>query len=107
MFVKVDSVEKGCPVIINMEHVSEIAPWAQGGCAIRFLDDGSGSIREIVVKNDFSEFEQFVLQTVTSETVSKKVKELKELQKKTGPKESVPLKQGDGDDLNDVPTFTG
>lgn len=103
-FVKVDSVEKGCPVIINLDHVVEIAPWAQGGCAIRFLADGSGTIREVVVKNDFKEFEQFVLQTVTSDTVSKKVKELKEIQKKIGPKESVPLKQGEGDE---IPSFTG
>lgn len=104
MMIKVESTEKGCPVIINLDHVVEIAPWAQGGCAIRFLSDGSGTVREIVVKNEFTEFEQFVLQTVTSETVSKKVQELKKLQKNLGPKEPVPLKEGENDE---VPAFTG
>lgn len=102
-FVKVNSVEKGCPVIINLDHVVEIAPWVQGGCAIRFVADGSGSVREIRVNNNFEEFNQFVLETVTSEHISKKVKELKKLQEKLGDVESVPLKNGS----DDVPSFTG
>lgn len=102
-FVKVDSVEKGCPVIINLDHVVEIAPWSQGGCAIRFVNDGSGSVREVVVKNDFKEFNQFVLETVTTEHISKKVKELKKMQENLGDKESIPLKSGS----DEVPTFGG
>jgi hypothetical protein len=103
-FVKVNSVEKGCPVIINLDHVVEIAPWAQGGCAVRFVSDGSGSVREIRVDNDFKEFQQFVLETVTADHISKKVKELKKMQEKLGDKETVPLKNGEGDE---IPSFTG
>jgi len=90
MFVQVNSVEKKCPVFINLDHVIEIAPWAAGGCAIRFISDGSGSVREIRVENDFAEFKQFVLETVTEDNISKKVKELKKIQKQKAPVEDIP-----------------
>ena len=41
LFVEVNSVEKGCPVIINLDHIVEIAPLASGGCAL-FMIDGAG-----------------------------------------------------------------
>lgn len=107
MLIKVKSREKLCEVIINLDHVIEIAPLRDGGCAIRLVYDGDitqkTGYRELHVDNKFTEFEQFVLQTVTVDTVSKKVQELKKQQEKIGPKESVPLKKGE-DDL-DIPTF--
>lgn len=109
MLIKVKSREKGCEVIINLDHVIEITPLRDGGSAIRFIYDGDVTsktgFREIFVDNKFTEFEQFVLQTVSAEDVSKKVAALKKQQEKMGPKESVALKQGDDD--FDVPTFGG
>jgi len=109
MLIKVKSREKACDVIINLDHVIEITPLRDGGSAIRFIYDGDVTsktgFREIFVDNKFTEFEQFVLQTVSVDSVSKKVQELKKQQEKIGPKESVPLKKGE-DDL-DIPTFGG
>jgi hypothetical protein len=76
LFIEVDSQEKQCPVIINLDLVSEIAPLAAGGCAI-FVPDGTGGSVSMKVKNDYSEFKQFVLQTVSSSDIAKQVKKLK------------------------------
>jgi|FreactTroBogLake_1042271.scaffolds.fasta_scaffold92746_2 hypothetical protein len=76
LFIEVDSQEKQCPVIINLDIVSEIAPLAAGGCAI-FMPDGTGGSVSMKVKNDYSEFKQFVLQTVSSSDIAKQVKKLK------------------------------
>ena len=79
-FIEVQSVEKGCPVIINLDHVIEVAPWKDGGCAI-FMPDGTGGSVSMKVKNEYSEFKQFVLQTVSSADVEKQVKKLKNIPK--------------------------
>lgn len=101
MLIQVKSREKQCEVIINLDHVMEIAPLAMGGSAIRMVYDGDVTsktgYREIHVDNDFKEFQQFVLQTVTTEVVSKKVEELKKLQK--GKKEPVDLKENNFDEI--------
>ena len=46
MFVEVTSVEKDCVVIINIEHIVEIAPLNEGGCVL-FFNDGAavGGVR--------------------------------------------------------------
>ena len=36
LFVEVDSVEKRCKVVINLDTVQEIAPLFEGGCALFF-----------------------------------------------------------------------
>jgi hypothetical protein len=71
LFVEVDSVEKGCPVIINLDSIVEIAPLATGGCAL-FTTDGAGmnSRSAMRVKNDYTEFKQFVMQTVSAEDIA-------------------------------------
>ena len=101
MLIQVKSREKNCDVIINLDHVMEIAPLSDGGCEIRFVYDGDvtskGGNRSIRVNNNYKEFQQFVLQTVTTEEVSKKVAELKKLQK--GKKEPVALKNNDYDEV--------
>ena len=76
LFIEVDSQEKQCPVIINLDLVSEIAPLAAGGCAI-FMPDGTGGSVSMKVKNNYSEFKQFVMQTVSSSDIAKQVKKLK------------------------------
>ena len=105
MLIKVKSREKQCEVIINLDHVVEITPLRDGGSAIRMVYDGDVTTkvgyREIFVDNTFSEFCQFVLETVTEEVVSKKVKQLKEQQEKLGGKEKVELKINE----SDIPKF--
>lgn len=72
LFIEVESTDKGCKVIINLDVVSEIAPLMAGGCTL-FLNDG----RIYKVKDSYDQFKQFAMQTVSSEDISKKVKSLK------------------------------
>jgi hypothetical protein len=71
LFVEVDSLEKQCPVIVNLDMVIEIAPLVEGGCAL-FMADGHGGAVSLKVKNDYTQFKQFVLQTVSAEDIEKK-----------------------------------
>jgi len=71
LFVEVDSVEKQSKVIINLDEVVEIAPLTSGGCAL-FLAHGV-----IKVKDNYDQFKQFAMQTVSSEDVANQVKKLK------------------------------
>ena len=71
MLIEVDSLDKKCPVIINLEAVGEIAPLVGGGCAL-FMADGHGGAVSLKVSNDYNEFKQFVLQTVKPEDIAKK-----------------------------------
>jgi hypothetical protein len=78
LFVEVDSIDKSCKVIINLDEVVEIAPLIEGGCAIFFADGaGMNSRSAIKVKDEYSLFKQFVMQTVSADDISKKVKSLK------------------------------
>jgi|688.fasta_scaffold245713_6 hypothetical protein len=72
LFVEVESNDKNCKVILNLDTVSEIAPMVAGGCTL-FLNDG----RIYKVKDSYDQFKQFAMQTVSSEDISKKVKSLK------------------------------
>lgn len=73
MFIEVESVEKMCKVIINLNEVIEIAPLIEGGCALFFADSAAVNGRSAYkVKNHYNEFLQFVLQTVTPEDISKR-----------------------------------
>lgn len=71
MFVEVNSVDKKCPIIVNLEHIVEIAPLVNGGCAL-FMADGHGGQVDMKVTNDYNEFKQFVLQTVSAADIEKK-----------------------------------
>jgi hypothetical protein len=78
LFVEVESVDKNCKVIINLDEVVEIAPLIEGGCALFFTDNaGTNSKSTIKVKDSYDQFKQFVMQTVTAEDISKKVKSMK------------------------------
>ena len=79
LFVEVNSIEKGCPVIINLDQIAEIAPIAAGGCAIFFTDGaGMNSKSAMRVTNEYSEFKQFVMQTVSAEDIAKRFPKKKE-----------------------------
>ena len=73
IFVEVDSVEKECPVIINLDQIVEIAPLKDGGSAIFFTDAGGVGARiSMKVTNNYDSFKQFVMQTVSAEDIAKK-----------------------------------
>jgi hypothetical protein len=74
LFVEVESVDKGCKVILNMDEVTEIAPFNTGGCHL-FLNDG----RIYKVKDGYDQFKQFAMQTVSSEDIQARVKSLKKI----------------------------
>jgi hypothetical protein len=89
LFIEVDSIEKNCKVVINLDTVQEIAPLLEGGCALFFADDiPSGSKIPYKVKNSYDDFKQFAMQTVTQDDIAKKVKSLKS----TNP--TIPLSTG-------------
>ena len=79
LFVEVTNVEKDCKVILNLDHVIEIAPLVTGGCAV-FMADGAGmnSRTSIRVKEDFELFKQFAMQTVTADDIAKRFPKKKE-----------------------------
>jgi hypothetical protein len=73
LFVEVTSVEKGCPVIINLDHIVEIAPLTSGGCAL-FMSDGAGMNSKMAmrVEENYDLFKQFAMQTVTAEDIERR-----------------------------------
>lgn len=77
LFVEVQSEEKGVTVVINLEHVVEIAPLRDGGCHL-FFNDGasSGGLRSMKVKDSYNQFKQLAIQTVSSEDIAKKIANL-------------------------------
>jgi hypothetical protein len=75
LFVEVNSVDKGCPVIINLDHVIEIAPLTAGGCALFMVDTsniGAGAKSSFRVTENYDMFKQFAMQTVTAEDIAKR-----------------------------------
>ena len=73
MFIEVDSIQpKVCKLIINLDHVLEVAPLIAGGCVLTFSANEAGVSRTITISNDFSDFKQFALQTVTPESIQKR-----------------------------------
>lgn len=72
-FVEVNSIEKGCPVIVNLDHIVEIAPLKEGGCALFTIDSaGMNSKNAMRVSDSYEQFKQFAMQTVSAEDIAKK-----------------------------------
>jgi hypothetical protein len=77
LFVEVNDVEKGCPVIINLDTVMEIAPLKSGGCEISFPDSAAvGGKRAMKVTDTYDQFKQFAMQTVSSEDIKNRIEKL-------------------------------
>jgi hypothetical protein len=97
LFIEVTSVEKNCPVIINLDHIVEIAPLAAGGCAL-FMADGAGmnSKTSMRVSENYEQFKQFAMQTVTADDISKRF-----------PKKNNLIVGKKSDDELDIPTIGG
>jgi hypothetical protein len=73
MFIEVNSVEKNCQVMINLDEVIEIAPLASGGCHLFFIDSASvGGKNAMKVTDSYELFKQFALQMVTPDDISKR-----------------------------------
>jgi hypothetical protein len=71
LFVEVDSIDKGCKVIINLDEVLEIAPLAAGGCVLFFADQSSpGGKTSYKVNDSYDQFKQFAMQTVSAEDIA-------------------------------------
>ena len=78
LMIEVDSIDKGCKVIVNIENALEIAPLRAGGCDIFFADSaGTGGRISMKVKDDYAKFAQFCLQTVSAEDIAAKFKSKK------------------------------
>ena len=82
MFIEVESIERGCKVIINLDTILEIAPLREGGCTLFFPDSAAvGGKNSMKIKDSYSMFKQFVLQTVSEEDVARQVARLSGIQK--------------------------
>jgi hypothetical protein len=73
LFVEVNSMDKGCPVIINLESVLEIAPLAAGGCALFFPDSAAvGGKTAMKVTDSYEQFKQFAITPVSAEDIARR-----------------------------------
>ena len=73
MFIEVNSIEKNCQVMINLDEVLEIAPLMEGGCALFFADAAAVNGKNAMkVTDSYALFKQFALQMVTPEDISKR-----------------------------------
>jgi hypothetical protein len=78
LFIEVQSVEKGCNVIVNLDEVLEIAPLREGGCSLFFSDSAAvGGKVSFKVQDNYDLFRQFCIQPVSSDDIAKKIKNLK------------------------------
>lgn len=78
-FIEVYSVEKDCPIIINLEKVVEIVPWKAGGCRL-YLDDyvgGTSSKAFIQVREEYEFFLPYAVQMVSQAAIQSKIDSLK------------------------------
>ena len=84
LFIEVNSLDKNCPVIVNLDTVLEIAPLAAGGCALFFPDAAAvGGKNSMRIKDSYAMFKQFVLQTVSEDDVARQVARLGGIQKES------------------------
>jgi hypothetical protein len=78
LFVEVESIEKQCKVIVNLDEVLEIAPLLEGGCALFFSDSAAvGGKTSYKVKDNYDAFKQFAMQTVSSDDIAKRFPKVK------------------------------
>jgi hypothetical protein len=94
LFIEVNSIDKNCPVIINLDTVMEIAPLASGGCALFFPDAAAvGGKTSMKVTDSYEQFKQFAIQPVSAEDIARRFPKAvvqAEAPAKTTKKTSVP-----------------
>lgn len=85
MFVEVFDEAKGCEIIINLDEVMEVAPKIKlengvrvdGGCDLFFRDSAAvGGKRALKVRDSYSLFKQFAMQTVSADDVAKRIESI-------------------------------
>ena len=87
MFIEVNSLEKNCKVIINLDTVMEIAPLASGGCALFFPDAAAvGGKTSMKVSDSYALFHQFVLETISPEMLAKRIESMPKQQLEQHPR---------------------
>lgn len=80
LFIEVQSLEKKCPVIINLDEVVEIAPLIEGGCALFTISNGI-----IKVSDTYDQFKQFAMQQVSTDDVTQSIARLSKVEKEPAP----------------------
>jgi hypothetical protein len=102
LFVEVNSLApKNCKLIINLDYILEVAPLITGGCVLTMGAQEAGTSRTITVSDDYSAFKQFVMQTVTADSIQKR------FPKTAKPTDNIkPQQEGKGVEF-DIPTFGG
>lgn len=71
LFVEVNSLDKGCKVIINLDSVIEIAPLSVGGCVLFVSDSAAtGGKTPMKVSDSYELFRQFAMQTVSADDIA-------------------------------------
>ena len=106
LFVEVNSVDKGCPVIINLDHIIEIAPLATGGCALFTLDGaGMNSKNAMRVTDSYDQFKQFAMQTVTAEDIARRFPKVSMPAENQAPE--MPQKKSKKTEELEIPKFGG
>ena len=77
IFVQVNSVDFGCPIILNLDEILQIVPLREGGCAI-FTPDAAavGGKSSFKVSDSYELFKQFVVQTVTPDDIANRIAKL-------------------------------
>jgi len=87
MFIEVNSIEKGCKVIINLDTIVEIAPLVTGGCNLFMADSAAvGGKTAMKVSDSYLLFKQFVLETVSEDDIAKRIKHLPKADKEPYPR---------------------
>ena len=97
LFIEVNSIEKGCPVMINLDEVLEIAPLIEGGCALFFADAAAVNGKNAMkVTDSYALFKQFALQMVTPDDIAKRFPKAKP-EVKQEPVQPTKVIKGKGD----------
>ena len=106
MFVEVESVEKGCKVIINMDMVLEIAPLTEGGCALFFSDSAAvGGKTSMKVKDSWTQFQQFVMRTVSADDIARRFPKAEEKEEEPTWRSRKPATKKEPAPVGDIPSF--
>lgn len=79
LFVEVESIERGCQVIINIDNIIEIAPLKEGGCALFYSDSAAvGGKMSMKVRDSYEMFKQFAMTTVSSDMIQDRITKINE-----------------------------
>lgn len=88
LFVRATSIERDCPILVNLDLVVEICPIADGSVlffvntdAVPLKVPGSGPIPKIYdigrtgikVKESFEQFGQFAMETISAKAMAEKI----------------------------------